>query len=498
MRWQNPIAWMGMAALLLPVLVHLFSRRQTRTLPFPSLRFVSTLPLLPTRRTSLSDVALLLLRVAILAIAVAALAAPLLERHREAVAFARASADTGAITNSSEVNNKAPRVVIVDTSLDAVADSTRRARRDRRVDALAAERRNVLVVRTPVPHATLAGAQSWLQQQPAGSGLASAEEEDKVGDIVVVSDFGAGTVDSMDLSALAANIRLTLERAALRSELNTAAPAAEARNAGAGTVLWWIGADTSGSDAVRRAVQARGGALVISYGASPADATVADSVNADAAAGTGVTRTRRVIVASIDASSKSPRFDRVLVRAAPLSSPWMGDLIATVLRDTVIRSALGTPERDDSEFADFVLPEQVTVLTRASNGAPLLAAAAVADSGGDRLLLLSRMPPASLATAALLLATSHAVFTTSSLYVATPATASGFPTDVMLRNWERAPSGAVPRPRDLRHAGADAGPSDGRYLWVLVLLLLGAEAVMRRPRAAKASRTADVAPVGHD
>ncbi|MEQ1692983.1 MAG: BatA domain-containing protein, partial [Gemmatimonas sp.] len=77
MRWQNPMAWIGLLSLALPLLVHLFSRRPARVEPFPSLRFLDRSRLLPTRRTQLSDRLLLLVRSSILAVAVAALAQPL-------------------------------------------------------------------------------------------------------------------------------------------------------------------------------------------------------------------------------------------------------------------------------------------------------------------------------------------------------------------------------------------------------------------------------------
>ena len=77
MRWQNPWAWLGLAMLALPVLVHLFSRRPARVAAFPSLRFIDVSRLLPTRRLQLSDVPLLLVRMAIVAMAVAGLAQPL-------------------------------------------------------------------------------------------------------------------------------------------------------------------------------------------------------------------------------------------------------------------------------------------------------------------------------------------------------------------------------------------------------------------------------------
>src|SRR5262245_39222827 len=78
MIWRNPWAWLGLTTLALPVLIHLLGRGHARVQPFPSLRFLERSKLLPTRRTRLHDVALLAVRVGILAAAVAALAQPFL------------------------------------------------------------------------------------------------------------------------------------------------------------------------------------------------------------------------------------------------------------------------------------------------------------------------------------------------------------------------------------------------------------------------------------
>src|SRR5262245_32953055 len=82
MIWRNPWAWLGLTTLALPVLIHLLGRGHARVQPFPSLRFLERSKFLPTRRTRLHDVALLLVRLAILAVAVAALAQPFLRASR--------------------------------------------------------------------------------------------------------------------------------------------------------------------------------------------------------------------------------------------------------------------------------------------------------------------------------------------------------------------------------------------------------------------------------
>ena len=40
MTWLQPWAWLGAATILLPILIHLLGRGQSRTHRFPSLRFI--------------------------------------------------------------------------------------------------------------------------------------------------------------------------------------------------------------------------------------------------------------------------------------------------------------------------------------------------------------------------------------------------------------------------------------------------------------------------
>lgn len=76
--WLSPLAWLGLAALVLPLLIHLLTRHQTRLVPFPTLRFLRATRLAALRRRALHDWPLLLVRMAIIAAGVAALAGPVL------------------------------------------------------------------------------------------------------------------------------------------------------------------------------------------------------------------------------------------------------------------------------------------------------------------------------------------------------------------------------------------------------------------------------------
>ena len=76
--WSNAAAFGWLAALALPIAIHLLVRQQTRVLAFPSLRFLHETALAAFRRRAIQDAVLLACRLAVLALAVAAMAGPIL------------------------------------------------------------------------------------------------------------------------------------------------------------------------------------------------------------------------------------------------------------------------------------------------------------------------------------------------------------------------------------------------------------------------------------
>ena len=84
--WLHPWVWLAGALVAVPIAIHLLARDRSRHVPFPSLRFVERTPLSAVARHRLQDIALLLVRMAIVLLAVAALAGPILiTPAREAV-----------------------------------------------------------------------------------------------------------------------------------------------------------------------------------------------------------------------------------------------------------------------------------------------------------------------------------------------------------------------------------------------------------------------------
>ena len=422
MRWQNPWAWVGLLTLVLPILVHLFSRRPARVEPFPSLRFLDVSRLLPTRRTRLSDLPLLLVRLAILIVAVAALAQPLW----------RANAGASA--------SQVARAIVVDTHPSA-GDPGASAALERAYASLAGEPGASLRIATSAPHAVLEGAVAWLYTQPGSA------------ELVVLSDFRREAIDSLDLAALPADTRLRLVRV---PSVTRGAPTSRAMPSHRTIVRWAFGATPEVSNAVRTSVRRLGGiALEDTATTAPTDSTARTIVVASPTADSGVAWART---------------------ARPLSARWMGDAVYALRADSaLVTSAELIALTDTSISAPFV------VIVRAANHAPVVAAAAIAGANGAaRLLLWSRAPDDAIVTAALLLSASTDRATVTSRQTVTSRPTVNGANDDQLRRWERAPAASARVAYARARGDYDSGPSDGRFLWLVVLALLAAETLLRQ------------------
>ena len=157
---------------------------------------------------------------------------------------------------------------------------------------------------------------------------------------------------------------------------------------------------------------------------------------------------------------------------------WMAERIAMLQRDSLLVSAAWAT----TPVQDTIIRAPVQVVATTATGAPVVLAAVITadrttDMGASavaapRLLLWTRTDSTSRVAAALQLVT-----TASPRETATVAAAIAPDT---LRAWAIAPSAApigagVGTERDPLTA-----PSDARLLWLLVLILLGAETLVRR------------------
>jgi hypothetical protein len=78
MTFLTPLFLLGLAALAIPVLIHLTQRERTTVVEFPSLMFLKKIPYESVKRRRLRDLLLLVLRAAALALIIAAFARPFL------------------------------------------------------------------------------------------------------------------------------------------------------------------------------------------------------------------------------------------------------------------------------------------------------------------------------------------------------------------------------------------------------------------------------------
>src|SRR6188768_1841069 len=76
MSFLAPLFFVGLAAIVVPVLVHLIQRERKRVIEFPSLMFIQKIPYQSVRRRRLRHWFLLLMRAAAIALIVAAFARP--------------------------------------------------------------------------------------------------------------------------------------------------------------------------------------------------------------------------------------------------------------------------------------------------------------------------------------------------------------------------------------------------------------------------------------
>ncbi len=406
MRLLNPVAWLGALLVALPIAIHLFSRQPARTMAFPSLRFLDLSRVLPTRRTKLTDLVLLAVRVLTILLAAFALTQPL---------WARAIGANGDVS----------RVVIVES---AARD---RAVLEPRADSLVQSAAQALRVTTPTAASAIPGALAWLSLQHTTR------------ELVLLTANGGTALDSLDIAGIPADVRVVVAPCAGAGAGVDAAPAQR--------VVLWAG---HGSATRERERDARAVTAARLSGA----ANVRDIVAA--------AESLAIVVAGPDADTVSAWRDRLTM----LNTPWMSDAVAQLHADTTVAATLGALTLGDTAVAT-----PWSVIARAANGAPALLAAA----HGSQMLVVVRAPfntaTSDLLRAAVLLGASR-VFDVSPRATRTLDSAT-------VARWIAA--------RDTRTALGtanasgeyDTGPSDARYIWLAVLLLLGVETALRRRMA---------------
>ena len=101
MSFLAPLFFVGLAAIAVPVIVHLIQRERKRVIEFPSLMFVQRIPYQSVRRRRIRHWPLLLMRALAIALLVAAFARPFLQQGAAAIAAAGGSREVVILLDQS-------------------------------------------------------------------------------------------------------------------------------------------------------------------------------------------------------------------------------------------------------------------------------------------------------------------------------------------------------------------------------------------------------------
>jgi len=410
-----PWALAGLALVALPIAIHLMGRTPARPFRFPSLRFVTPSQVLPRRRAQIEDPFLLVLRVLAIVAAAVALAAP---------AFRGTTAVGAAGTLAT--------VVIVDTSVSVTGSGTERPARvaqlDRVADSALAAAQVGIVLRTTTPARELAGAASWLARHDAQR------------EIVIVSDFQVGALDSVSLAGLPPGTAVRFRRVASR------VPTSVVTVQGGAGLEASVVALPGGIEATwtRRGAAARDSGMQILAGESD----------------------RALIAALLEASRTSG-----VGAAAPGNGP-----IGVVLPSEPTRAVLESSAQPMSagwqrRVAAALAADQALFATASADRPPFTAAAS-----RDGAMLLIFAPPTADAASALTLVT--AVRRAASAAPAGSELAVGSVDDATLARWN-ASRAASPTSTTTSVLPVVHGPAT-RWLWIAALVLLAVEWFFRR------------------
>jgi hypothetical protein len=421
MIWLNPWAWLGLAGIALPVIIHILARGHARVHPFPTLRFLDASHLLPTRRTRIQDPLLLLLRCTIIALATAALAQPLLLTSDRKRALDRGLARAILVDTSASMRRFTTNGVLA-------VDSARREARSLSESAQAS-----IVVESSDPTRALTGAAAWLTRQGRRA------------ELVVISDFQRGQLDSAAFAVVPGDIGLQLRRVAvgdtgavgISSLIVGNRVVSAARSAGPRTEAEWT---TKGPDRTSDAV-------VLLGAETDRDALRAMSDAASTVALPLPMDTNRAVAIVFPSYT-----DRNTLHAAARepSAPWMAELLSRLYVEAL----------------------------------PITGAGVATVAGRERLILFTDSIAGSVAT------TRVAALANRALSIAPPAREMELETmsDAELTALQRPIADNVAsqnRPPDAN------GPTDARWLWLAALVLLLVELPLRRRRAPAPATTAE-------
>lgn len=428
--WLVPLALAGLFTVAGPVVVHLLRRHRARRVQFPSLRFVQTTQTSAVRLRFPSDAWLLLVRAAIVALAAVALAQPIFMPSLRRAAWDR----------------RVVRAIVVDTSESAAAAALAA---NEAAEAEAAAAAVSIRLRSPSPGRDLAPAAAALETLPAGRR-----------EIVVISDFQQGTITDADVASVPRTVGLRF--VAIGTPRRTAAFDGE-------TLL---GAQ-SGSG-LRSRITLDGPRTSVTLAAVPISITGIRIEPAD----------ERLLRIAASAGVPVPSADEPIALltggagapagVGPIVPGWMLRTVLRMQQDPDLISAAAEPAGERRAVA---APWTAVAFDNAGNAIVSAAAA------GTELVVRVAAPADSFIAAAALRAALAGGAKRNAWTEHEVETIAGS----RLVGWTR-PAGPVP-PDAWRHAA----PGDARWVWAVVLLMLGVEAALRRSRPAAPEVRADAA-----
>jgi aerotolerance regulator-like protein len=434
--WLNPAALIALAAVAVPVLIHVLVQRRAERVAFPTLRFLRPTRLAAIRRHVLEDPLLLAVRMLIVAAAVAAVSGPLLvTRARRDVwsdRIVRAVVTTSdARTDSSARDTKVYRSAAFRAAL--LGDGIRRA-----IDWLehAPPARRELLVAAPLTIGTLTAAD--LADVPRDVGIAFERSGAARADRTVLVD------------------RVLTATGPLDREVTVAGPTTMVRDlspADASDARAPIPLEVTAAAAARPVVAAAIAAVLSKRVWSPPPSR----------------RARLLIVDSGDGATMAPN------GAGGPIDPWIADAIARITRDGDLQRAAA---HASGTLADERFSRSPWHRVAAGSERRPLVAATAEDA---RLVVASGAAASDVVTPILVRAIVNAMADVPDL---TPGEVVPIP-DPQLRAWSR-PAAAVAQPR-LDAVDAD----DRRWLWIAVLGMLALETWLRRSRRSRDAAAGD-------
>lgn len=445
--WLNPIAFIGLTLLAGPVIVHLLRRHRSRRVPFPSLRFVQPSRAAAVRLHTPADWRLLTLRVAILGVAVCALAQPVFITSRRLASWNSRVARAVVVDRSAGVSSRqvgmeemvnvelngatfAARIDVEGRGLDEAI-----ARAVAAVSASPPARREILLV-SPLRKGSLDA--TTISSVPASIGLRFAQVDIRAASTTVE---GVALFGYRDVTPRRQKVALTEETTAVTIE-----PAAEAQ-----------------------------GLRVVAP--EEAERDVAALLRAIALTGSPAPWVEQPIAVFV--GGRAPQ------AAKPITAPWMVTTISRLATDIELQqtanrelSAATVARSVGSRASAPKTNDGWNVILRDPDGRPLLTAAAANDAAGrDELLLHTPVSPGSYFAAAIV----RAALTARHGTVAIPDREIAPISASRLQAWTR-PAAPVTVDESRRSAFSDA-----RWLWALVLMLIGVETIARRGRPVRAA-----------